>query len=121
MTAYPVRLSRDGNGTTLVDFVDFPEAHTFGETKAKALKRAVGALETVVDAYIRARRSVPVPRRVKRGQSTVTLPLMAELKLSIYRAMQSQKTTKSALARALHWHLPQVDRLLDIRHQSKLE
>ena len=35
--AYPVTLTKDSNGTILVDFPDFPEAHTFGDTKDEAL------------------------------------------------------------------------------------
>jgi predicted RNase H-like HicB family nuclease len=47
---YPVRLTKDDNGTVLVRFLDFPEAHTFGATKAEALARAEDALATVIDA-----------------------------------------------------------------------
>lgn len=119
-SAYPVTLSRDDNDTILVRFPDFPEAQTFGDHRADALARAVDALETVVDAYMRDRRPVPSPRAAKRGQPTVALSLMAGLKVSIYRAMRDQRITKTKLAKSLHWHLPQVDRLLNIRHQSKL-
>ena len=48
---YPVKLKRDTNGTILVGFPDFPEAHTFGEDNQDALLRAVDALETVRQAY----------------------------------------------------------------------
>lgn len=119
-SAYPVTLSRDDNHTILVQFQDFPEAQTFGNNRTDALVRAVDALETVIDAYMRDRRPIPSPRSARRGQPTVALSLMAGLKVSIYRAMQDQRITKTKLAKSLHWHLPQVDRLLNIRHQSKL-
>ena len=50
---YPITLARDTNGTVLVSFVDFPEAHTFGDDILDALRRAPEALATVIDAYTR--------------------------------------------------------------------
>ena len=35
--------------------------------------------------------------------------------------MRDRKITKSELARRLDWHPPQVDRLLEMTHGSKLE
>jgi antitoxin HicB len=35
--------------------------------------------------------------------------------------MLKQGVRKSELARRLNWHLPQVDRLLDLTHSSGLE
>ena len=46
MLRYPVRLEHHTNGTIRVEFRDVPEAHTFGEDRAEALKHAVDALES---------------------------------------------------------------------------
>lgn len=35
--------------------------------------------------------------------------------------MREQQVGKYCLGKKLDWHLPQVDRLIDFRHQSKLE
>jgi antitoxin HicB len=35
--------------------------------------------------------------------------------------MRTTETGKAELARRLNWHLPQVDRLLDLRHASRLD
>jgi antitoxin HicB len=35
--------------------------------------------------------------------------------------MTEQGIKKSELARRLGWHMPQVDRLFDLRHASKLD
>ena len=115
---YPVQLTPDDNDTILVTFPDFPEAHTFGKTADKALAHAVDALATIVDAYIRARRPIPAPST---GQITVALPALMASKLALYEAMREKHVGKAALARLLDWHLPQVDRLLDIRHGSRLD
>ena len=38
-----------------------------------------------------------------------------------HQPMQVKRISKAELARRLAWHGPQVDRLLDIRHASRLE
>jgi antitoxin HicB len=43
------------------------------------------------------------------------------MKLAVYQAMRDQKIGKAELARRLGCHLPQVDRILDLRHSSKIE
>lgn len=115
---YPVRLMPDDNDTFLITFPDFPEAQTFGRTADAALAHAVDALATIVDAYIRARRPIPAPSP---GKITVPLPALMASKVALYEAMRDQHIGKAELARRLDWHLPQVDRLLDVRHGSRLD
>ena len=116
---YPVVLTPDDNDTVFVTFPDFPEAHTFGDDKVEALTRAVDALETIIDAYIRDRRLVPMPSAIK-GE-WVVLPALVDAKVQIYNSMLQQRVGKAELARRLKVHLPQVDRLLDLRHGSKVD
>ncbi len=114
---YPVKMKRDTNGTILVDFPDFPEAHTFGEDNEDALLRAADALETVLQAYIADRRPVPSPS--PGHKYGVRLSTQATVKVLLYQVMLERGISKSQLARDLHWHRPQVDRLLDINHASR--
>jgi antitoxin HicB len=116
---YPVTLERDDNRTVLVHFPDFPEAHTFGEDEADALQRAKDALATVIDAYIRDRRDIPKPSS-RPSRLRVAVPALIEVKIQLYDAMRSNNIGKAELARRLGWHLPQVDRLLEMRHGSRL-
>lgn len=118
MVRYPVVLAPDDNDTVLVTFPDFPEAHTFGNDEPEALARAIDALETVIDAYIRDRRDIPAPSAVT-GPS-VTLPTLMATKVQLYARMRQQGVNKTELAKRLNVHLPQVDRLLDVRHGSQL-
>jgi antitoxin HicB len=111
----------DDNGTILVSFPDFPEAHTFGETKEEALVRAEDALATVIQAYIADRRPIPTPSAPKKRDVSLTLPVIMALKLALYRSLLETHTTKYALAKKLGWHVPQVDRLFDVRHRSRLD
>jgi antitoxin HicB len=117
---YPVKLARDDNGTVLVSFPDFPEAHTFGDDVEAALRHAPDALATAIDASIRSRRDIPLPSALM-TKYRVTVPALIEAKVRLYEAMRAAKVGKAELGRRLNWHLPQVDRLLAMTHGSKLD
>lgn len=118
---YPVILEPDDNGTVLVTFADVPEAHTFGDDADEALLRAVDALETALSFYTDEGVDLPKASRGKRGQHTVRPSAQACIALGIYQAMRDTGVRKSELARRLGWHMPQVDRLLDVNHASRLD
>lgn len=118
---YPVKLVRDSNDAILVDFPDVPEAHTFGEDMEEALMRAGEALESALSAYIELRRDIPAPSKPKRGQPVVSLPALVDAKVRLYSAMRASRIGKAELARRLNCHLPQIDRLLDLNHNSRLD
>jgi antitoxin HicB len=120
MFDYPVILTPD-DGTVLVTFVDVPEAISFGVNAADALLQAVDALETALSFYVNARKPLPIPSRPKRGQKLVRPSALECAKLGVYQAMTEQGMRKAELARRLGWHVPQVDRLFDLRHASKFE
>jgi antitoxin HicB len=117
---YPVTLERDDNETVLVSFPDFPEAHTFGDDEADAMRHAQAALATAIDAYIKDRRDIPLPSAVI-ARHRVAVPALVEAKVRLYETMRASKIGKSELARRMNVHLPQVDRLLAMTHGSKLD
>lgn len=49
------------------------------------------------------------------------MPALVETKIRLYEAMTAAKVTKRELGKRLKWHSPQVDRLLEMKHASKLE
>lgn len=121
MFEYPVTLTPDDNGTVLVTFADVPEAITFGADEDEALLQAVDALESALAFYVADRLPLPTPSRPKRGQRTVRPSALEGAKLGVYQAMTEQGIKKAELARRLGWHMPQVDRLFDLRHASRLD
>ena len=120
MFDYPVTLTPD-DGTVLVTFTDVPEAITFGADTEEALMHAVDALETALSFYVDGRLALPTPSKAKRGQKTVRPSALECAKLGVYQAMTEQGIRKAELARRLGWHMPQVDRLFDLRHASRLD
>lgn len=121
MFAYPVTLTPEDNHTFTVTFADVPEALTFGDNEQEALQQAVDALETALSFYVDERQPLPKPSKPKRGQRTVSPSALEAAKLGVYQAMLEQGIKKAELARRLGWHAPQIDRLFDLTHASKLE
>jgi len=115
---YPIRLQKDGE-TYLATSPDFPELTTFGDDKDDALLHAADALEEAVAARIAARDDVPLPS--DRRMSKVALSSQVSAKVLLYLAMREKNWRKADLVRALHWKAPMVDRILDVRHASRMD
>ncbi len=67
---------------------------------------------------------IPVPAPSKPINDTniiVHLPLLVCLKIALHNAMIQTGTRKADLARKLNQKAPQIDRLLDVNHASKVE
>jgi antitoxin HicB len=120
MFAYPIVLTPDDNDTLLVTCPDLPEVTSFGDDEADALGRAVGALEEAIAARIARRDDVPAPSRPA-GAHLVALPTETALKVTLYQEMRAAGLRKADLARLLELHKPQVDRLLNLRHGTRLD
>jgi antitoxin HicB len=120
MFEYPVTVTPDGDAW-LVTFVDVPEAITFGSSPEEALRNAVDALETGLSFYVDSRQPLPVASPPASGQKTVRPTALECAKLGVYQAMTEQGIKKAELARRLGWHTPQVDRLFDLQHASRLD
>ena len=118
MLSYPIKLEDDDNGTVLATSPDFPELTTFGDDRNEALARACDALEEAIAARVHARQDIPSPSR---GKFRVALPSLTAVKVILYQTMREQEIGKAELARRLGWHLPQVDRVLDVHHNSRLD
>lgn len=120
MFEYPAVLTPQDGGFA-VTFPGVPEAITQGDSKEDALIHARDALETALSMYVDEWQRLPKPTALKRGQHLVIPCVQACAKLLIYSAMIEGRVTKSHLARLLDCHLPQVDRLLDLNHASRLD
>lgn len=55
------------------------------------------------------------------GRPTARPSALECAKLGVYQAMTEQGIKKAELARRLGWHVPQVDRLLDLSHASRFD
>lgn len=119
MLAYPYELTLDDNGTYLVTFADIPEAVAVGEDAEEAALEAFDGLLCALDGYITDRRVIPTPNAT--GDNVVILPALETAKILLHNEMLSQGVKKAELARRLDVHMPQIDRLLDLRHSTKID
>lgn len=115
---YALRIRKDSNDTFLVTVPDLPDAITFGETIEAAKLQALDAIETAMMARMTDREIIPEPKST--GRHYVELRPAVSAKVALWNSMLKQGLGKAALARKLKWHLPQVDRALDVRHESTL-
>jgi antitoxin HicB len=120
MAMYPVSLEPDENGTLLVTCPDLPELATWGEDEGDSLQRASDAIEEALAARIAHRDDIPEPSPA-RGRPVPNLPPLTVAKVALYRTALTSGVTKAELGRRLGWHAPQIDRLFDLRHRSKIE
>jgi len=92
MTArYLIKLEPDDNDTLLVTCPALPEVATFGEDEADALRHATNAIEEAIAARIADGLDIPAPASRARGRA-VALPLMAALKVSLYRSLRRARS-----------------------------
>ena len=117
MLAYPLTLE-DDDGAVLVTSPDFAELTTFGADREEAAAYAVHALEEAIAARIHDRKDIPRPSI---GDAYAVLPALTSVKVMLYQGMREQGVGKAELARRLGWRLPQVDRVLNLRHHSRLD
>jgi antitoxin HicB len=121
MRAYPVTLTPDDDGGFTVIFRDVPEAITEGDSREEALFRAEDALESALAMYVMAKEPLPATSAPLAGEVMVPLSALGMAKAALYQAMREQNIGRAELERRLRWHLPQVTRVLDLRHASKME
>jgi antitoxin HicB len=119
---YPARFVRDKvSGGFVVTFPDVPEAITEGDSVEEAMAMAQEALELALTFYVDASKDLPKPGILKKGMRLVPVPALSEAKFMLYGALRSARVRKVELARRLGCSPSQVDRLLDIKHKSKLD
>ena len=92
---------------------------SFGAGTDDALVHGADAVATALKGRIAARQPVPPPGPIT-GHA-VALSALTALKLELYRAMPEAGIRKAELVRRLRVHPPQVDRLLDLDHESRLD
>ena len=115
---YPADLLIEPDGVT-VTFQGLAGV-TSGETVEEALGHAEDLLATIIANAIEEDADLPTPPAAK-GRPLVDLPADTALKLELNRAFKMSGLTRAELAERLGWHHPQVIRLLDPWHHSRID
>ena len=117
---YELDLTPEYDGTLLVTCPKLPEVTSFGTTRNEAMAHGGLAIEEAIAARMAHWRDVP-PGDSPVGADVVELPLLASVKLLLYRQCRASDVTRAELARRLGWHREQVDRLFRLEHASRLD
>ncbi|EPC7648475.1 type II toxin-antitoxin system HicB family antitoxin [Pseudomonas aeruginosa] len=120
MFDYPVTVHEEA-GSVWLSCDDVPEMASAGDTVDEALLDAVEGLESALSLYVDRRQPIPLPSKAKAGQPVVRLPALTAAKVALWNTMLAQDVGKAEMARRLGVNRPQVDRLVDLLHGSKIE
>ena len=118
---YPVQIERRRKIASSSPFPTFPKRSPRGHERRRRMEHAADALESALDFYFEAARTVPLPSRPKRGQQVIELPASLSAKVLLLNEMISQKVRPAALARRLRVTPQEVTRLIDLRHTTKID
>lgn len=118
MIRFPVDLTPDDNDTLLVTSPDLPEVTSFGSDEAEALRMGAGAVAEALAGRLLDFSDIPRPGA---GVHLVPLDLQMTLKVSLFWALREKGKSRADLVRLLGVHRPQVDRLFDPNHATRLD
>lgn len=116
---YAIRITPDTVGY-MATCRDLPEFVAADDTIEGTLVNAIEILETTLGIYIDERRRIPAPTSTQRGEQLVSVPLSTALKALLSNELIAREWRKADLAREMGVYPPQVDRLLDVNHKSRL-
>ncbi|MBS1171073.1 MAG: antitoxin [Burkholderiaceae bacterium] len=119
---YPATFTPDNEaGGYVVTFRDIPEAITQGDTEEEAMSMAADVLLSAMDFYFEDKRQVPPPSQPQKGERLIALPVSAAAKVLLLNEMLAQKVGPSELARRMGTSPQVVNRVIDLRHATKID
>lgn len=109
-------------GSVWLSCAEIPEMHAAGETLDEALDSALDSIETALSIYVDDRRAIPTGGgKGAEGHAVLRLPALTASKVALWNTLLESGVSKAELARRLDVNRPQVDRLVDFLHHSKIE
>lgn len=119
---YPAVFEPDTEaGGFVVTFRDIPEAIAQGDDEAEAMANAEEVLVSSIEYYLENKRQVPAPSKPAAGERLVCVCANVVAKVLLLNEMIAQDVGPSELARRMGTIPQNVNRLIDVRHTSKLE
>lgn len=107
---YPYTLEAQKGGGFLVQFVDFKEAFTEGDTEEEAAFNAAEVLSLVLEQRINDGKEIPPPSP-RKGRRTACPQAGVQVALLMRHAREEQGKSLADMARALHTSWPSAQRL----------
>lgn len=122
MFRYPITVEFDEEtGEYEISYRDFNDLHSSALTEDDIELEAKDGLISFIAELIESRIPVPGASFGEEADLRIHLPVLTCLKIALHNAMINTGTRKADLARKLNQKGPQIDRLLDVTHASKVE
>lgn len=120
MLAYNITISKDGAGFKAT-CADFPKLAGVGQSAQAAQKSLQDAIYQQLIKHIATRQLIPFPRIVAKRQKVITFSVLVAAKVCLSNCMIKKNMQKTELAKQMNFHLPQISRLLDLNHATKIQ
>jgi antitoxin HicB len=122
MVQYQALFEPAEEGGYVVTFPDFRWGVTQGDSLEQADEMAADALGMILNDLIEKGERLPAPGRHRgRKYRMVRLPALHGAKVELYAAFGASGVRKADLARRMGISKVNVDRLFDLKHQSRLD
>ena len=124
MLLFPAHLEPDDNGTFFATCPSLPEVKTYGESRDDALAHLSDAIEEALGARMAHNEELPEAMTAEtwdQKSPLAKISTLATIKYMLYWALRQAGISRAELARRLHWHREQVDRLFRIDHATRLD
>lgn len=118
---YPAQFTPVEEGGFVVTFRDLPEAITQGDDKTEAREMAADVLLSTMDFYFDDKRPVPLPSKPQKGEELVELPAAVYAKVLLLNEMLAQGISNVELARRLGTRPQEVQRIINLHHNTKID
>jgi antitoxin HicB len=106
----------------VVTFPDLGRGATQGESLGEAGAMAVDLLQGILAEMMKRGDVLPPPAKPRgKRYRWIDLPALQAAKIELYRAFKKSRTTKTELARRIGIAKPNVERLFDLDHASRLD
>ncbi|MGI4847362.1 MAG: type II toxin-antitoxin system HicB family antitoxin [Janthinobacterium lividum] len=119
---YPATFTPDTEaGGFVVTFRDIPAAITQGDTEEEARDMAADVLVLAMESYFDEKCQVPSPSARQDHERAIAVPASVAAKILLLNEMIASGTKASDLARRLGTSPQEVNRLIDLKHSTKID
>jgi len=119
-STFPARIEEDSSGMFFVQFLNFDEAITDGETLEEALFNAQEVLTLTIESRLEEKVEIPFPQEIE-GENIYHVAPDARVQAALLVHQARGNRSIAELARALGTSWPAAKRLEDPRHSPTLK
>ena len=117
---YPAKFTQE-DGAYIVTFRDVPESITQGGNFEEAMFLAEDVLICGLEFYFENDKPIPLPSDPQADEIMVYLSDIVYVKALLHNARLETEMSKAELARFMDVRPPEMQRILDPRHNTKLD